>query len=131
MSLFSKRVLPLTLLGAAAVLGGCVGEASLEGDDEQETQPEAAEAADSGSADAIDPDAAEAVGTAQQAVRVKLTRWKCWAFNWNLPAGEVTIWWGHQWRDAIWACNEWVGACRNEGGSCIDADKVGESWAEW
>ncbi|WP_437577152.1 hypothetical protein [Sorangium sp. So ce887] len=111
MSLFSKRVLPLTLLGAAAVLGGCVGEASLEGDDGQETQPEAAEAADPESADSIDPDAAEAVGTAQQALE---TKWDCirmWEVDIGGRVDQVTIWWGHNRWDAEWACNNWSKWC--------------------
>ncbi|WP_437746756.1 hypothetical protein WME73_18605 [Sorangium sp. So ce302] len=112
MSLFSKRVLPLTLLGAAAVLGGCVGEASLEGDDGLETQ---AEAADPESADSIDPDAAEAVGTAQQAEEaVYYSTW--WCINRAEYVGKVTIWWGHTSVDATWACNEWIDTCRNRGG---------------
>ncbi|WP_437577167.1 hypothetical protein [Sorangium sp. So ce887] len=119
MSLFSKRVLPLTLLGAAAVLGGCASEASLEGDDEQETQPEVAEAADLESADSIDPDAAEAVGTAQQAVH---STWWCYLrfdrnrYQWT---GEVTIWWGFQEWDAEWACNNWLPQCRNNPLGCL------------
>ncbi|WP_437577153.1 hypothetical protein [Sorangium sp. So ce887] len=119
MSLFSKRVLPLALFGAAAVLGGCVGEASLEGDDGQETQPDVAEAVDLESADSIDPDAAEAVGTAQQALS---TNWVCYVRDndwnsWNsiYIAGYVTIDWGHQSWDATWACNAWRSAC---GGAC-------------
>ncbi|WP_437763111.1 hypothetical protein WME77_34420 [Sorangium sp. So ce764] len=108
MSLFSKRVLPVTLLGAAAVIGGCVGDASREGDDELETQ---AEAADPESADAIDPEAAEAVGTAQQALE---TTW--WCINRAEYVGKVTIWWGHTAVDATWACNEWIETCRNRGG---------------
>ncbi|WP_437537499.1 hypothetical protein WME79_18410 [Sorangium sp. So ce726] len=118
MSLFSKRVLPLTLLGAAAVLGGCVGDASLEGDGEQATQPDVA-AADPESADAIDPDAAEAVGTTQQAAKAN---WTCkvhdddWNSGWGPKiAGYVTIWWGYQQSDATWACNAWRSAC---GGQC-------------
>jgi hypothetical protein len=107
MSLFSKRVLPLTLLGAAAVLGGCVGEASLEGDGELETP---AEAADPESADAIDPDAAEAVGAAQQALE---TTW--WCISYGQYVGKVTIWWGHHDYDATWACNEWIDICRRQG----------------
>ncbi|KYF53038.1 hypothetical protein BE08_37400 [Sorangium cellulosum] len=111
MTLFSKRILPLTLLGAAAVLGGCVGGASLEGDDEQETQTEA-EAAVPGSADAIDPDAAEAIGTAQQALE---STWNCIKF-WEADrpgyVGQVTIWWGHSYWDAQWACNNWIGTCQ-------------------
>ncbi|WP_437577182.1 hypothetical protein [Sorangium sp. So ce887] len=117
MSLFSKTVLPLTLLGAAAVLGGCVGEASLEGDDEQEIQPEAAEAADPESAESIDPEAAEAVGTAQQAHVIDTTTWTCW-YYWHhavwpvsTAEGAVTIWWGHHDYDATWACNKWVRTC--------------------
>ncbi|WP_437577181.1 hypothetical protein [Sorangium sp. So ce887] len=130
MSLFSKRVFPLTLLGAAAVLGGCVGEASLEGDDEQETQPEAAEAADSESAESIDPQAAEAVETAQQALKVRLTIWKCgrrnptWWYDYA-ELGEVTIWWGHTSTDAMWACNNWVGDCRRD---CNEVKRVKEDW---
>ncbi|WP_437577192.1 hypothetical protein [Sorangium sp. So ce887] len=121
MSLFGKRVLPLTLLGAAAVVGGCVGEASLDGDDDQETRPEAAEAVDpeaaeaadhesadsidSDAAEAIDPEAAEAVGTVQQAAIVEESTWAC---SWGLiSAGEVTIWWGNTTINAIWACNNW------------------------
>ncbi|WP_437746749.1 hypothetical protein WMF39_18095 [Sorangium sp. So ce1504] len=105
MSLFSKVVLPLTLLGAAAVLGGCVGAAPLEGDDEQETQPESAES--------IDPDAAEAVGNAPQAYET-YTKWTCRRDERGLPyAGTVTIWWGHRSADAAWACNQWVPACRS------------------
>ncbi|WP_437577197.1 hypothetical protein [Sorangium sp. So ce887] len=133
MSLFSKRVLPLTLLGAAAVLGGCVGEASLEGDDAQETQPEATEAADPESADAIDPDAAEAVdpdaaeavGTAQQALSLTYECW--WGPFW---VGDVTIWWGNNTREwdaaAEWACNEWISWCVSSGspGGCWVAPKV-------
>jgi hypothetical protein len=102
----------LALLGAAAVLGGCVGDASIEGDDEQETQ---AEVADPGSADAIDPDAAEAVGSAQQALQSK---WWCLAPDPRQPAyvrvGEVIIWWGHQAHDAKWACNEWIKWCNGK-----------------
>jgi hypothetical protein len=119
MGLFSKMVLPLALLGAAVVLGGCVGDASLDGDDGQETQPEVAEAADPGSADAIDPDAAEAVGTAEQALK---TNWVCYVHDddwgsWSSVkiAGYVTIDWGHQSHDATWACNAWRSAC---GGQC-------------
>ncbi|XXY51141.1 hypothetical protein WME91_08350 [Sorangium sp. So ce269] len=113
MSLFSKRVLPLTLLGAAAVLGGCVGEAPLEGNDEQETQPDAAEAADPESAESIDPDAAEAVGIAQQA-QVYKSAWDCVRTQDppnELWVGRVGIWWGHTREDAIWACNNWISAC--------------------
>ncbi|WP_438036516.1 hypothetical protein [Sorangium sp. So ce204] len=114
MSLFSKRVLPLTLLGAAAALGGCLGDASLEGDDELETQTEAA---DPESTDVIDPDAAEAVGTAQQALESK---WWCLAPDAQQPAyvrvGEVVIWWGHHDYDAKWACNAWVKWCN---GKCM------------
>ncbi|WP_437872633.1 hypothetical protein [Sorangium sp. So ce363] len=113
MSLFSKLVLPMTLLGAAAVLGGCVGAAPLEGDDEQETQPEAA---DPGSADAIDADAAEAVGAAQQAL---VTTWNCKLRGDYV--GSVSINWGHRKADAIWACNNWISICGNNGG-CTVAD---------
>ncbi|WP_437539165.1 hypothetical protein WME79_23395 [Sorangium sp. So ce726] len=123
MSLFSKMVLPLALLGAAAVLGGCVGDASLEGDDGQETQPDAVEAADLESANAIDPDAAEAVGTAEQALH---TVWKCYGPNndpnggWGRPiVGYVDIWWGHNTWDAQWACNEWIGMCERQ---CVTSD---------
>ncbi|WP_437577166.1 hypothetical protein [Sorangium sp. So ce887] len=133
MSLFSKGILPLTLLGAAAVLGGCASEASLEGDDEQETQPEAAEAADPESADSIDPDAAEAVGTAQQAqdaseAPVYYTLWSCWRYyheyqngKWQWigrTVGWVELWWGHRYSDAEWACNSWVGECGSDEFSC-------------
>ncbi|KYF53040.1 hypothetical protein BE08_37410 [Sorangium cellulosum] len=132
MNLFSKMIRPVTLLGAAAMLGGCVGEASLEGDGEQETQLEAA-AADPEPADAIDPDAVEKVETAQQALtRTRLTTWRCWAFNWNPMAGQVTIWWGHTATDALWACNQWVGDCRRGGGSCVRAEKVNDFWVnDW
>ncbi|WP_437746743.1 hypothetical protein WME73_18535 [Sorangium sp. So ce302] len=126
MSLFSKRVLPLTFLGAAALLGGCVGEAPLEGDGE--TQPDVA-AADPESADAIDPDAAEEVGAAQQAL-TRLTTWHCWAFNWNPMAGQVTIWWGHTQTDALWACNQWIADCRRGGGDCVTAKQVNELWVQ-
>jgi hypothetical protein len=114
MSLFRKMALPLTLLGAATVLGGCVGEASLEGDDEQETQPAAAEPE---SADSSDPDAAEAVGTAQQAAEIPGTHstWECFGQYVNTgnyySAGEVTIWWGNNAVNALWACNEWLPNC--------------------
>ncbi|WP_437577178.1 hypothetical protein [Sorangium sp. So ce887] len=137
MSLFSKRVLPLTLLGAAAVLGGCVGEAPLEGDDGQETQPDVAEAADPESADAIDPDAAEAVGTAQQALKVRLTEWQCqhwWndgayhTYSFHVP-GLVEIWWGHTENDAVWACNQWLSGCREKG--CGKARHLSTFWTEW
>ncbi|WP_437577173.1 hypothetical protein [Sorangium sp. So ce887] len=110
MSLLSKRVLPLTLLGAAAVLGGCVGAAPLEGDDEQETQP--------GAADAIDPDAEEAVGAAQQAA-IYSKYSKSWCYKHSSPhhpAGSVTISWGHKWWDGERACNNWLSACDNGGG---------------
>ncbi|WP_437900407.1 hypothetical protein [Sorangium sp. So ce124] len=119
MSLFSKVVLSLTLLGAAAVLGGCVGEAPLEGDGEQETQPE--------SADAIDPDAAEAVGAAQQALE---STWVCkqWWGYWK-EVGRVTIWWGHTRSDALWACQNWVAACYNHGDGCYtDSSPVYATW---
>ncbi|WP_437746757.1 hypothetical protein WME73_18615 [Sorangium sp. So ce302] len=125
MSLFSKMVLPLTLLGAAAVLGGCVGEASLEGDDEQENQPDAAEAADPGSAESIDPDAAEAVGTAQQAVWVSKTAWNCHYLG-SRKVGAVGIWWGHNYWDADWACNSWIPECANQCRAVYDY-----SYAEW
>ncbi|WP_437577177.1 hypothetical protein [Sorangium sp. So ce887] len=136
MSLFRKRVLPLTLLGAAAVLGGCVGEASLEGDDGQEIQPDAAEAADPESAESIDAEAAEAVETAQQAVRVKTTTWGC---EHRVFSGDrvvridllapVTIWWGHTEVDARWACNQWIWDCR--GGHCNSVSYHGEGSVEW
>ncbi|KYF53041.1 hypothetical protein BE08_37415 [Sorangium cellulosum] len=115
MILFSKTDLPLTLLGAAAVLGGCVGAAPLEGDDEQETQAEVAEAADLESAGSIDPDAEEAVGTARQALE---TTWTCWyrlSNGISMSIRTVTIWWGHTRADAEWACNNWSATCRDTG----------------
>ncbi|WP_437978388.1 hypothetical protein WMF11_18315 [Sorangium sp. So ce295] len=125
MSLFSKRVLPFTLLGAAAALGGCAGDASLEGDDEQETQT--AEA-DPESADAIDPDAAEAVGSAQQAVTE--SEWICWQWwgKW-VDVGHVKIWWGHTPNDALWACQNWVARCYNHGDGCYVRDKTPIAWS--
>ncbi|WP_437523867.1 hypothetical protein WME79_34910 [Sorangium sp. So ce726] len=115
MSLFRKTALPLMLLGAAAVLGGCAGEAPPEGDDGHEAQPEAA--------DAIDPEAAEAVGTAQQAAQY--STWRCIGQYVNtgnyFNAGEVTIWWGHGAVDAIWACNAWRQACQN---NCVTVDLI-------
>ncbi|KYF53039.1 hypothetical protein BE08_37405 [Sorangium cellulosum] len=120
MILFGKMFLPLALLGGAVVLGGCVGDASLEGDDGQQTLPGAAEADDLGSADSVDPGAAEAVGTAQQAIQ--RSNWTCYVHDsdWNSwssikIAGYVTIDWGHNQWDAEWACNAWRGAC---GGEC-------------
>ncbi|WP_437577162.1 hypothetical protein [Sorangium sp. So ce887] len=125
MNLFSQRVLPLTLLGAAAVLGGCVGADPLEGDDELETQPE--------SADSIDPDAAEAVGTAQQAITQSI--WQClvpgpdtWRTNKMVEVGRVLIGWGHHQGDAEWACNAWVQACKNNGGGCWASKNPISSW---
>ncbi|WP_437577198.1 hypothetical protein [Sorangium sp. So ce887] len=120
MSFLSKMVLPLTLLGAAAVLGGCVGDASLEGDDGQETLPEAAEAADLESTDAIDPDAAEAVGTAQQALIYTWGCYKGWSCGggWCVhnKVGQVDVGWGNgDYWDAQWACKQWVPACYDGG----------------
>jgi hypothetical protein len=130
MPIFSRTVLPLTLLGATAVLGGCVGGASLDGNDEPETQPEAAETAVLESADAIDPDAAETVGTTQQAAVYK-TGWECWRSvkpfsdrRWFY--GVVGIWWGHQEHDAVWACNSWFPSCARDGG--CKADFIREYW---
>ncbi|WP_437577163.1 hypothetical protein [Sorangium sp. So ce887] len=117
MSLFSKRVLPLTLLGAAAVLGGCIGEASLEGDDEQETQPDAAdpesaESIDPNAAEAIDPDAAEAVGTAQQELEVA----KKWYCMWGVfHHATVTFSEYKSEYDALTACNNISSLCRATG----------------
>ncbi|AUX37897.1 MULTISPECIES: hypothetical protein [Sorangium] len=113
MNLNIRMVLPLTLIGAAVVLGGCVGAELIEGDDEAPLEAEAS--IDPEAEEAVAPGEVEAVGAAQQAAAITpTTRWEC---VWGLiPVGTVSIWWGHTQGDAAWACNNWISFCGNAGG---------------
>jgi hypothetical protein len=42
------------------------------------------------------------------------THWGC--YNRGQHVGDVTIWWGHDYPSAEWACNNWISTCGNQGG---------------
>lgn len=44
------------------------------------------------------------------------TNWSCNRKDNRQHTGDVAIWWGHTPGDASWACNQWIAACKNNGG---------------
>jgi hypothetical protein len=43
-----------------------------------------------------------------------ISKWIC--YHQDNKVGNIDIWWGHERKDAEWACNNWISTCGNGGG---------------
>jgi hypothetical protein len=55
-----------------------------------------------------------------QSGNASMTYWTC--YHYDQPLKTIGIWWGHEIKDAVWACNNWISECGN-GGGC-QANKI-------
>jgi hypothetical protein len=50
----------------------------------------------------------------------KWSEWSCYTYSGSgiKYEGDVKIWWGHEAKDAEWACNSWKESCGNSKNGC-------------